>query len=123
MRKTILYVDDESINLLLFQAILGSKYNIVIAESGDAGLRQLNANPDTVGVISDMRMPGMNGLEFIKSAKAIFPELFYFILTGYDITPAISNALEERLIHKYFRKPLNHVEIENAIEEAINGKQ
>ncbi len=122
MRKTILYVDDESINLLLFQAILGSKYNIVTAESGDDGLRQLTAYPDTVGVISDMRMPGMNGLEFINMAKTKFPDIFYFILTGYDITPAISNALEEGLIHKYFRKPLNHVEIENAIEEAISEK-
>ncbi len=122
MRKTILYVDDESINLLLFQAILGKKYNIITAESGDEGLRLLNAYPETIGVISDMRMPGMNGLEFIRLAKTNYPDIFYFILTGYDITAAISNALEENLIQKYFRKPLNNAEIEKAIEEAINGE-
>jgi len=119
MLKTILYVDDESINLMLFQAIMGKKYNIIIAESGEEGLRQLNANPETIGVISDMRMPGMNGIEFIRKAKISFPDIFYFILTGYDITAEIYNALDEKLINRYFQKPLNNTAIEAEIEEEI----
>jgi two-component system, response regulator, stage 0 sporulation protein F len=120
--KTILYVDDERINLMLFKAIFGKKFNVITAESGEQGLQVLNANIETVGVISDMRMPGMNGIEFIKKAKNVFPELFYFILTGYDITPEISVALDENLIHKYFQKPFNNMEVERAIDEALKNK-
>jgi len=117
--STILYVDDEPINLMLFKVILGKKFNVITASSGSEGLKIMSENKDIAGVVSDMRMPGMNGIEFIRLAKNIFPDIFYFILTGYDITPEISNALKEKLINKYFQKPFNDLEMEAAIREAI----
>jgi len=117
--STILYVDDEPINLMLFKVILGKKFNVITASSGSEGLKIMIENKYIAGVVSDMRMPGMNGIEFIRLAKNIFPDIFYFILTGYDITPEISNALKEKLINKYFQKPFNDLEMETAIREAI----
>ena len=119
MPITILYVDDEPLNLMLFKANFKNKFNILTAESGLQGLEQLKSNPETVVVISDMKMPGMNGIEFIRIAKMDFPNVSFFILTGFDITDEISEALNENLIHKYFRKPFNLKEIEDAINEAI----
>jgi len=116
---SILYVDDEAINLMLFRTYLEKRYNILTAESGFQGLTQLHANPDTIAVISDMKMPGMNGIEFIRLAQKDFPNISFFILTGFDITDEISEALKEGLIHKYFRKPFNIKEIEAAILTAI----
>ncbi len=116
---TILYVDDEPINLMLFKASFNRKYNIITAESGNEGLSQLKANPDTIVVISDMKMPGMNGIEFIRLAKLDFPNISFFILTGFEITDEIYEALKEQLIHKYFRKPFDIDELEKAIIEAI----
>ena len=66
-----------------------------------------------------MKMPGMNGIEFIRTAKHDFPDTSFFILTGYDITDEILEALNGKLISKYFRKPFNLEEIEAAIQEAI----
>jgi len=119
-KKTLLYVDDEPINLKLFALNFKNKFNVLTAESGAEGYELLKKNPHTSVVISDMKMPGMNGIEFIKLAKKDFPEISYFILTGFDITEEIADALNERLIHKYFRKPFNMKDIESSIMEILN---
>ena len=120
-KKTLLYVDDEPINLKLFVINFRSKYHVLTAGSGFEGLTVLNLQPTTHVVISDMKMPGMNGIEFIKAAKRDFPHISYFILTGFDITEEIADALKQGLIHKYFRKPFNMKEIDASIQEAIAG--
>ena len=84
------------------------------------GLEKLRSNPYIEIVISDMRMPELDGIEFIKLAKKEFPLIPCFILTGYDITKDISEALDQKLILKYFRKPLNNKEIEDSIIQIFN---
>ena len=61
----------------------------------------------------------MNGLEFIKRAKADFPDVIFYILTGFDITPEIEEALSTSLIHRYYSKPFKVKEIEAAIIEVL----
>jgi len=116
---TILYVDDEPINLQLFSLSFKRKFNVLTAESGDHGLQMLKEHPLVKAVISDMKMPGLNGIEFIRLAKNDFPAISCFILTGYDITDEIADALNTGLIYKYFRKPFNVLEIEKALREVI----
>lgn len=116
---TLLYVDDEPINLTVFELNFRKKFKVIVAESGEEGLVKLEGNKDIIVVISDMKMPGMNGIEFIKKAKVDFLNIAYFILTGFDITNEISEALNDNLIQKYFRKPFNVNEISDAIEKAI----
>lgn len=67
-----------------------------------------------------MKMPGMNGIEFIQKAKKLYSDIHYYILTSYDITPEIENALRTGLIDKYFQKPFNMKGIEFAITEKLN---
>ena len=118
-KKTLLYVDDEPINLKLFIINFRNKYHVLTAGSGFEGLTLLRSAPETRIVISDMKMPGMNGVEFIRKAKKDFPNMAYFILTGFDITEEIADALNEGIIYKYFRKPFNLKEIELSVEEAL----
>jgi len=119
-KLSILCVDDEPLNLMLLGFHFESKFNFFSAGSGSAGLEILKSHPDIKIVLSDMKMPGMNGLEFITKAKQEFPHIIYIILTGFDITEEIQNAITDHLIHKYFRKPYNIKEIEEAIRTAIN---
>lgn len=115
----ILYIDDEKINLELFEYNFSHKYDVITGCCGLDGLEYLERNPDIKIVISDMKMPNMNGLEFIARAKKIYSDKKYYILTGYDITEEIKTALESKLILRYFRKPFNIGEIENAINEVL----
>lgn len=117
----ILYVDDEPNNLILLAKLFRKKYNVLQAISGEEGLEVLAGNPDVKIVISDMNMPGMNGIEFINKAKTRYPEIRYFVLTGYNITPEITLALESGIIAKYFSKPFNIKEIDESINAELLG--
>lgn len=116
---SILYVDDEPINLKIFELSFKNRFQIHTAPSGFEGMEVLKNNSDISVVVSDMRMPKMDGLEFIALAKMEFPNIIFFILTGYDITEQIADALNNRLINKYFRKPFNFKEIESSIVNAL----
>lgn len=111
----VLYVDDEEINLLIFKINLSKKYYVIIAENGPSALSYLETNPDVSVVISDMKMPSMNGIEFIKKARSKYPSISYYILTGFEITSEIHDALNTGLIKKCFRKPFNLNEVDSVI--------
>ncbi len=108
---SVLYVDDEPINTKLFALNFKTLFNVLTADSGYTGLDMLKEHSEISVVISDMKMPGMNGIEFISQAKKEFPNIIFFILTGYEITEEIAEALNINLINKYFQKPFNLKEI------------
>ncbi len=118
----ILYVDDEEPNLFLFKVNFQMKYPVLTATSGDEALDLLeDQHKDIIAVISDMRMPRMNGVEFISIAKEKYNNIAYFILTGYDYNDEIDSALKNKLIRKYFTKPFEMKEIESAIVEVAGS--
>ncbi len=116
----VLYVDDEEINLFLFEATFSSKYEVITALSGKAGLEKLESyHHKIIVVISDMNMPEMNGIEFIGQAASKFNNISFFILTGYNYNEEIEAALNANLIQKFFSKPFNEKEIDEAIREVL----
>jgi two-component system, response regulator, stage 0 sporulation protein F len=117
---SVLYVDDEPINLMLFKTMIKSKLEVKTAESAIEGLKILEECPETKVVISDMKMPYMNGIEFITKAKKTYPSIIFFILTGYEITTEIENGLQKGLIKKYFQKPFKMQDIYNEIQSIFN---
>lgn len=116
---TLLYVDDEPINLEMFAFNFRKKFNVITAVSGDEGLQKLNENKDIAVVISDMKMPGLNGLDFIEQAKEKFKSVVFFLLTGYTISDPVKKAIEQGVINNYFEKPFNIREIETAVHNAL----
>ncbi len=85
------------------------------------GLTKLCSEDEIIVVISDMKMPGMNGIEFIKKARVSHSKIVYFILIGFDINSEISEALSNNIIHKYFRKPFDMHDIDVAIKEDVGN--
>jgi YesN/AraC family two-component response regulator len=119
---TVLYVDDEYLNNFIFETSLSSKYKVITAISPFEGLEKLeHRENDIIVVISDMRMPGMNGIDFIKKAKERSANIAYFILSGFDYDDDIRMAVETKLIYRFLRKPFDFVEITSAIEDAIKN--
>jgi response regulator RpfG family c-di-GMP phosphodiesterase len=113
----ILYIDDEAINVSLFNINFKRNYNVLAGYSGFEGLEILENHPDIKVIISDMKMPGMNGIQFVNKAKEKYPDKRFFILTGFEITAEIQEALDKKLVEQYFRKPFNMKEIEKAINK------
>lgn len=119
-KTKILYVDDELINLKVFEINFNKKYEVFIAEHGVKGLELLKQHLDIKIVISDMRMPIMNGIEFIKKVKEIDPKIPCYILTGFDMNDEIEECIESGLILGHFTKPFSATEITASIENSIH---
>jgi two-component system response regulator (stage 0 sporulation protein F) len=117
----VLYVDDESTNLYLFKEVFRRKFTVVTALSGQEALRVLEEKNEINVVISDMRMPEMNGLEFIRLAHEKYKNIKYALLTGLELMPEMQEALDSQLIFAYFAKPFNRLELEVSIRSALNA--
>ena len=115
--KKVMYVDDEEINLMLFKLNFEKKYDVITALGGEEALHLLDDNKDIEIVVSDMRMPSMNGIEFIQKAKEKYPNIYFFILTAYAITDEIQAALDSDLILDYFSKPLNYQKMDQTFQK------
>lgn len=120
---TLLLVDDE-VNILaslrrLFRPL---GFTIHTAESGAAGLEILEKEPVDL-VISDMRMPQMDGAQFLEQVARRWPAVVRILLTGYaDLTSTIS-AINKGQIYGYFSKPWEDNEIRLAVQHALEQKQ
>ena len=118
-RIKILYVDDEQINLELFKLHLEVEYDVFTALNGQTGLELLKDHPDIKVVISDMKMPVMNGIEFITQVKERYQDIRCYIFTGYDITPQIRDSITDGLILDCLSKPFELTRMNLAIRKAI----
>lgn len=116
----ILCVDDErSVLKALERLFLDSDYEIITAESGEEGLEMLKKEPTLQLVISDYRMPGMNGVDFLREVYRLRPETVRIVLSGYADTAAIVEAINEGKIYKFIPKPWNDDELKISISKAL----
>lgn len=117
---TVLYVDDEKNNLFLFEVTFRSSYKVITALDAEEGLEKLERHADDIlVVISDMRMPKVNGIEFITEARKKYDNISYFILSGFEYNDQIDRAVKSNLVDKFFTKPLNFEEIKKSIDQEV----
>jgi len=104
-KTKILLVDDEPQVLEGLKRVLRGSFEIYTATSGAAGLDILSREPDIAVVMSDMRMPVMDGNAFFAKARALAPDAIRVLLTGQaDMDDAV-NAVNEGRIFRFLRKP------------------
>ncbi len=117
----ILCVDDEK-NVLkaLERLFLDSDYEILTATSGEEGLEIFKNTEPVQLVISDYRMPKMNGVDFLKEVCNVRPSTVRIVLSGYADTAAIVEAINEGKIYKFMPKPWNDDELKVAVSNAID---
>jgi len=122
-RIKILYIDDDLFQLQLFQLKFRNMFEVIIAEFGQNGLEVLKNNKDIDVVVSDYEMPFMNGLEFIEKARKIKNDIPFYILSCSHKTDEIREALQNKLIDNFFRKPINKSQLLNEIDLYYELKQ
>lgn len=118
-RGNILYVDDEEGNLIAFVASFRKYYdNIYTATSGREGLQIMRQHPIDV-VLTDQRMPGMTGIQFLETIIPEFPDTIRMILTGFSDIEAVINAINTGRVFRYIQKPWDKNELKLNIDQAI----
>lgn len=118
---TLLLVDDEkAITRALNRLFRKQGYHIMTAESGAEGLEMLHQSDRPVSmIISDQRMPEMNGAQFLEKAKEIYPEAIRYLLTGYSDLEAVIQAINEGEIHRYLTKPWNDEDLILQVRQSL----
>lgn len=122
-RRSLLLVDDEpNIANALKRLLRQENLQILIADGGQAGLDILARHPVDV-IISDQRMPGMTGIEFLKIAKDRYPETIRIVLSGYSDMHSVTEAVNDGAIYKFLSKPWSDPQLCACIEEAFLHKE
>ena len=114
MARPILLAVDDDVNVL--EAVVqdlrrkyGAEYRVMRAASGQAALdtlSQVKAREEPVALLlSDQRMPGMSGVEFLERSREVYPEARRVLLTAYADTEAAIQAINTARIHYYLNKP------------------
>ncbi|EGG95278.1 response regulator receiver (CheY-like) modulated metal-dependent phosphohydrolase [gamma proteobacterium IMCC1989] len=122
VRPKILLVDDEkSILDSLYRFCRQRKWDAIRVEDGAEGL-ELLANEEVDVIISDMRMPKMDGAEFLRKSRAVAPNAMRILLTGYADMEAVISAVNDAKIHSHLNKPWDDKVLEVAINSALDFK-
>ncbi|MFH1893491.1 MAG: HD domain-containing phosphohydrolase [Candidatus Zixiibacteriota bacterium] len=117
--EKILVVDDDSNLLSAVERQFRRKYTMVIAGGGKEGIRKLKEEGPFAVVISDMRMPDMNGIQFLAQAQSMYPNTVRIMLTGNADIETAMHAVNEGNIFRFLLKPCHKSTLEWALEAAV----
>ena len=98
---------------------MDSSYEILTADSGEKGLIVLEQTSQIQVVMSDYRMSGMNGVDFLREVCKKWPDTVRIVLSGYADTASVVAAINEGEIYKFIPKPWNDDEIKVTISNAV----
>ena len=105
MTEKILLVDDEPAVLMGYERLLRKEFQVSTVVGGSAGLVLLKHQGPFAVVVSDMRMPGMNGIEFLLQVQHTSPDTIRVMLTGDSDLQTAIDAVNQGKIFRFLSKP------------------
>lgn len=119
-RFAILYVDDEEKSLRQFTRALGDTFRIYTAPSAEEGLKLLEQHLTEIGLLmSDQRMPGMQGVQLLERARELQPRIIRMLATAYTDLEAAIDAVNNGAIYKYISKPWDVTDLEITLKRGL----
>lgn len=118
IKHKILLVDDEEDNLALLYRTLRQEYDILKTTSPVEALEILKENRVEI-IISDHKMPEMDGVEFLKRSYDIVPEAIRLLVTAYSDSSILIDAINQGRIYRYIKKPWEPMELKITIQKAV----
>jgi two-component system NtrC family response regulator len=121
-KATILIADDEESQRLAIAGFLRKLgYNVIISGDGEEAYKAMAAEPIDI-TISDLRMPGLSGIELLRKAKALVPDMTFILMTAYG---SVDSAVEAMRLgaFNYLTKPINVDELEISISKALENRR
>ncbi|HCY63412.1 MAG TPA: hypothetical protein DHV59_11405 [Oxalobacteraceae bacterium] len=122
-QRSLLLVDDEP-NILsaLKRLVRRDDYRIFTADSGAEGLALLAQHEIDV-IVSDQRMPGMTGVDFLRTVKDLYPQTVRIVLSGFTELQSVTDAVNEGAIYKFLTKPWDDEQLRKHIAQAFEHKE
>ncbi|OAB58681.1 fused response regulator/phosphatase [Phormidium willei BDU 130791] len=114
----LLVVDDETDNLDLLYRTFRREFQVYKAESAMSALQVLEDRGEMAIIISDQRMPEMNGTEFLSKTVDRYPDTIRILLTGYTDVEDLVEAINSGQVFKYITKPWNPEELKSVVQQA-----
>ncbi len=119
-KHTILAIDDEENNLLLLQRTLRNKYTILLASSGEEALEIINQRGKDISlIVSDQKMPFMEGTEFFRKISGNYPHIVKILLTGHSNIDILVESINECHLFQYVLKPFEPEQLCLIVESGI----
>ncbi len=119
MSKRVLFVDDEPNVLAAFKRQLYRTFEVYTAVGGEQGLELVTSKEPFPVVVADMKMPGMNGIEFLSRVREISPDTVRIMLTGNSTLETAIAAVNEGNIFRFLTKPCPPEQLARTLEAGI----
>ena len=116
--RTFLIVDDEPDILDAIKRLFRKRYNVLAASTAEEAVEILN-NETVQVVLTDQRMPGISGVEFLASLRRSHPDVVRVLLTGYSNIDHVIDAINEGHVYRYISKPWNPAELRLFVAQAF----
>jgi two-component system response regulator HupR/HoxA len=114
----LLLVDDELANLQKLQRTFLGQYNVRMAQSGHEAL-QILQKAQIDAIITDQKMPGMTGMEFLELSQKGYPNVVRIVLTGFTDVADLIEAINTGKVHKYITKPWEPDDLRLVVQDAL----
>jgi len=114
----ILYVDDEPENLRIFELTFRREFRVLTAASGAEGLALLNDRPVAL-VLSDHKMPGMTGVDFLARVRELDPKTVRILVTAYGDAETLGAAINSGSIYRFVPKPWTPEEMRVTLRRGV----
>ena len=120
-KPVVLIVDDEEPTRRILKLNLQDRYQVLLARNGEEALQQLSQTPVDV-LVTDMRMPGLSGLDLLRQVHERWPDLPVIVVTAYG---TIENAVEamRQGAYDYLQKPIKIAELEVLLEKTLRYRR
>lgn len=119
MKAKILLVDDEPNVLQAYTRVLRGQYLLATAESGAQALSLLEQQGPYAVIVSDMRMPGMDGVHLLSEVRERFPDTIRIMLTGNADQQTATDAVNQGAIFRFLTKPCDHELLAKTLHQAV----
>ena len=116
-KPRVLFVDDDERVLNALRALFRADYDVVIAGNAEEAMALLRAEAVPI-VVSDQRMPGTTGVEFLREVRKAFPRTVRLLLTGYSDLAAMVGSINEGEVFRFVKKPWDNEEIRATLADA-----
>lgn len=116
----VLYIDDEELSLKYFVKALESTFRVYTANNAEDGLKIIQDLQDELAIVlSDQRMPGMQGVELLERSRQLRPRILRILVTAYTDLDAAIKAINNGAIYKYVSKPWEPIDLHATVQRAM----